>query len=250
MNPSYSLLYSYILAVLASLGLIILARYGIRDSGRRVFPDQTLARMTDEPSGPTNPQVAEKALDRDHLGNAIVVNTDFALPSQVEFTNDLVVRGTLTLGDGAMLRGNAKASGFISLGSRALVVGNLVSESDIYVGPGAEVVGILHAKDNVWLMPASSVSVSVVSARTIYIYEGARVGRQVFASRGIVYQPSQRIVQQGAQPIRRHAPMPDSSSGPVCYRCRSLLLTLDPYRHQWRCLNCGSYQWATAEPSR
>jgi len=245
MNPSYSLLYSYIVAVLASLCLIVLTRHGARDSGRRIFPDETLGRIAHESSASTNPE-ARKPPHGHCLGNAIVVNTDFALPPQGELTSDLVVEGTLTLGDGARLHGNARASGIISLGSRALVVGNLVSESDIYVGPNAEVVGVLHAKENVWLMPSSSVSISVVSARMIYIHEGARVGRQVFASRGIVYQSSQKIAQPAVQPAASHAPIPVQLSQPVCCRCHSLLLTLDPFRQQWRCLNCGSYQWPTA----
>ena len=242
MNPGYSMLYPYILAILASVGLVLLTRYGARDSGRRVFPDVTLRSDPEVFSVPTDPEAPTKMSKEHRVGTAVFIDSDFALPPQAELTNELIVRGSLTLGEGSRLHGSAKASGSISLGSHALVVGNLVSDSDISIGPGAEVVGVLHAKKDVRLMPSSSVSVSVVSARTIYIHEGARVGKKVFASRGIVYQPPALITQRTAEASPNNSSASEKFSQSTCHSCRSLLLALDVFRQQWRCMNCGSYQ--------
>lgn len=243
MNPSYSMLYSYILAILASLGLIIMTRYRTTDSGRRVFPDVTLENGTEVLSGlAETEQQHRKISDQQRIGSAVTNDNDFMLPPQADLTNDLIVKGDLTLGEMARLHGSAKASGSINLGSRALVVGNLVSDSSISVGPGAEVIGILHARDNVWLMPYSSVSASVFSARTIYVHEGVRIGKQTFANRGVVYQAPQHIPQRAEETSLDYASPYGLFSEPACDRCRSLLLTFDTARHQWRCMNCGSYQ--------
>lgn len=244
MNPDYTILYPYVLALLASLSLVILTRLGVRDAGRRVFPDKTLGSASEDAAVLLSAE--GRASARYRLGSAIVVETDLALPPQTELTNDLVVKGTLTLGAGARLQGNAKATGIVTLAPRAMVVGNLVSDSGISVGPYAEVVGLLHARGDVWLMPSSNVSLSIVSGGSVYIHEGAKIGKRILADRGIVCQTSESRPQVSAQsPVSHPARLPNylQSSQAVCDRCGSTLLTVDAFRQQWRCLNCGSYQW-------
>ncbi|MGD0549624.1 MAG: hypothetical protein ABSA81_03645 [Candidatus Bathyarchaeia archaeon] len=241
MNLTY-LLYSYIAAVAASLGLIIVARQGIHDSERRTFPEVTLNYWPGK-LGPQGRPESRRTSDKHRLGNAMVFEGDYVLPSKAELSSDLVIKGALTLGSEARLHGSAKASRSINLGPHALVVGHLVTEANIFVGVGAEVVGFVHAKDDVWLMPKSNVVMSVVSAGTVYLCEDAKVGRQIYASRGIVHKTSQNIPQSAPQQPANYVANSRESLQPVCYRCRSILLELDILRHQWRCLNCGSYQW-------
>lgn len=226
MNYSYFALYSYAIAILTSLGLIILTRYGVHDSGRRIIPDVTLGLL---PGGDPVSDLEEYGkMDEQHrIGNAVVIDTDFAIAPREELSKDLIIKGNLTLGDGARLHGSAKVSGSIYLGSSVLVVGNLISKAEIYVGSRAEVVGILHASKNIQLLPFSSVTVSAVASGTIYISEGARVGKQILADNGIVYTPAQhdaKTVEAVPNYASNPAPTSGQSSEPIIHGHRFPLI--------------------------
>jgi len=216
MSYSHFALYSYAIAIVTSLGLIILTRYGVRDSGRRVIPNVALRLL---PERYPVPDLEENGDMKHSIGSATVIDTDFAIAPQTELTKDLIIKGNLTLGDGARLHGSAKVSGSIHLGPSALVIGNLVSKTEISIGPRAEVVGILHSNENIRLLPFSSVSVSAVAGGSIYISEGARVGKQILANGGIIYTPSEHKtktveVSNYASPP---APISTQSSPPISH---------------------------------
>jgi predicted acyltransferase (DUF342 family) len=226
MNYSYFALYSYAIAILTSLGLIILTRYGVHDSGRRVIPDVTLGLLP-EADHVSDLRGYGNMDDQHRIGNAVVIDTDFAMAPKEEFSKDLIIKGNLTLGDGARLHGSAKVAGSIYLGSSVLVVGNLISKAEIYVGSRAEVVGILHASKNIRLLPFSNVTVSAIAGCTIYISESARVGKQILANDGIVYTPSQHDAKTvEAAPIYASSPAPTSrqSSEAIIHGHRLLLI--------------------------
>jgi cytoskeletal protein CcmA (bactofilin family) len=240
MNTMYSLLFSYILAILAGLVLIIATRFGSTDSGRRNFADVTLNGGSAIFLASADSRTQTHS-ERERTRKAMIIDTDFVLSSEAEVAGDLIVKGNLTIGGSARLHGSAKAAGWIILGPRALVVGNVVSDSNIFIGPGAEVDGVIHAKDDIRLMPSSNVSLSVVSGRRVYVLEGARVGKQIFARGGVTYA---HAGDASRSPARTASPFEPQFSDSPCQKCRSILLTLDPIKQQWRCMKCGSYNEA------
>jgi len=242
MNPNNFLpVYAYFGAILLCLAVIVLTGRGLRDSERRVFPDVTLGRELERRAVSAGSEARIQMPDQHRVGTAVVINTDYVIPSRAKVTKDLIVTGRVTIDDGARLNGSVKASGPITLGSDVLIEGNLVSNSDISVGPRTEVLGVLHAKENICLMSSSSVSLSVVSRGTVYIHEGARVGKRISAGGGIEYLTS-HILQKTAEVDSSFAPTSNQFFYPVCHICRGPLSILDPCTKQQRCLICGSYQ--------
>jgi hypothetical protein len=74
---------------------------------------------------------------------------DVEVPPNTIINKELVVKGSLTIGDGCIAHGKLKALGNIKIGADSLVKGDLISEGNITVGPRTVVTGALQAGGSV-----------------------------------------------------------------------------------------------------
>ena len=122
------------------------------------------------------------------VGDHYRVEGDLEIPGGVRLTANLVVAGTLTLGEGAVVEGSVKAHRDVELASWARVRGSVVARRRVMVGASAWIGGPVIAEERIRIGQRSVVGgpelPATVSAPVIELSAGATVYGQISAPLG------------------------------------------------------------------
>lgn len=77
--------------------------------------------------------------------NGSTVDGDVEIPSGTNINKDLLVKGSLRIGDNCRGRGKLKAFKDITIGADTIIDGDLISKGNIYVGPRSLINGVAEA---------------------------------------------------------------------------------------------------------
>jgi len=169
----------YVLLVLSLLGLlgfvVILFVPSLsefkrpRDKGPRRVLRRTLHKL--------NVWADERALGVDLLK----ISGDVSFPPGFELEEDVVVEGSLTVGDRCHFHRCVKAKGDVDVGSDVVIGGNLVAGGSVYTEDGTVIGGSIEARDNVKLGERVFVRLSVVSGGNVELFENSEVEKNILA---------------------------------------------------------------------
>jgi hypothetical protein len=79
--------------------------------------------------------------------NVTTVDGDVEIPSGTNIDKNLVVRGSLKIGDNCRGHGKLKASKDITIGAETIIDGDLISGGNIFVGPRSYIKGVVEAAE-------------------------------------------------------------------------------------------------------
>jgi len=111
--------------------------------------------------------------------NTMRIFGDAAFPPKLEFLDNVVVQGALTVGDYCVFHGSVKAEGNVSIGNCVVVKGNLVSKRNVDIQEEAIIAGSVHAEGSVKLGEKVFVGLSVVAEGDVELFENSEVKKNI-----------------------------------------------------------------------
>jgi len=108
----------------------------------------------------------------------LIGDMNFSPGSEVK--EDVVVEGSLIIGDRCSLLRSVKAYGDITVGSDVFIGENLVARGNVSVGKGTVIKGSIDAQGSVKLGENVLVECSVVAGGDVELQENSQIGRGTF----------------------------------------------------------------------
>lgn len=108
----------------------------------------------------------------------LIGDNEFAPSSEVR--ENVVVKGSIKIGDRCKFLRSVKAYGSITVGSDVFIGEHLVSSGDVNLGKGTVVNGAIDAKGSVRLGKNTFVGCSVVAGRDVELQENSKVRGGIF----------------------------------------------------------------------
>jgi len=113
--------------------------------------------------------------------DTIRIMGDVEFPSDVETRENIVVEGSLVIGDRCHFYGSVKALGDVEIRGEVVVEGSLIAGGSVKVGKDAEIKGSVDTKGSVHLGENSFVGLSLTSGGDVEMHRGARVFKNIFS---------------------------------------------------------------------
>lgn len=132
-------------------------------------------------------RVAESTMDFDRkkvlkLGvDTIRIIGDVEFPSDVETRENIVVEGSLVIGDRCRFYGSVKASRGVEIGSKVVIEGSLVAGEGASIGKDTKIKGSVNAGGLVRLGKNASIGLSLTSGGDVELHKHAKVFKSIFA---------------------------------------------------------------------
>jgi len=132
-------------------------------------------------------RVAESTIEFDRKNIAkmgadtLRVIGDVEFPVGAEARENIVVEGSLVIGDRCHFQGTIKASGDIDVGSEVLIEGNLVTEGSVNIGKDTIINGAVNAEGSVRLGENTSIGLALISGGNVELHKDARVFKNIFS---------------------------------------------------------------------
>jgi bifunctional N-acetylglucosamine-1-phosphate-uridyltransferase/glucosamine-1-phosphate-acetyltransferase GlmU-like protein len=117
--------------------------------------------------------------------DTICLAGEIKLPSDIVMRENLVVDGSLKIGNGCRFRRSVKVSKDVQIGSDVVIQENLIAGGSVKLGNGSVVNGLVDSGGSVLLGRNVSIGLSLTSGGDVELYENVRVGRGI-TSRGYV----------------------------------------------------------------
>jgi len=125
----------------------------------------------------------KKVLD---LGvDTIRIMGDVEFPSDVEAKENIVVEGSLVIGDRCHFYGSVKTSGDAEIRSKVVIERNLIAGGDVKLGKDTKIKGAVDARGSVHLGRNALVGLSLTSGGDVEMHKGAKVFKNIFSQGSI-----------------------------------------------------------------
>lgn len=118
---------------------------------------------------------------------------DKEFSSGSEMKENVVVEGSLTIGNRCSFLRSVKAFGNVTVGSDVFIGENLVAKGNVNLGKGTVVNGSIDSQGSVKLGENVFVECSVVASGDVELQENSEVGRSIFASGCIRVAPKPKL---------------------------------------------------------
>jgi predicted acyltransferase (DUF342 family) len=118
-------------------------------------------------------------------GDVIKISDDVCFPSGFEVEENVVVNGSLTVGDRCYFHKSLKAEGNVKIGCDVVFGGNLVADGSVDIGDGTVIGGSIDATGDVKLGEKVFVRLSVVSGGNVELYENSEV-KKIIVTHGMI----------------------------------------------------------------
>ena len=118
---------------------------------------------------------------------------DVNLPPDIEIQENVVVEGSLTIGDRCHFLGSVKASEDVRVGNEVVIEENLIAGGNVNIGKDTMIYGSVNADGSVRLGQNSLVGLSITSGEDVELHENARVAKTITCGSHI------RVVKFGMQ---------------------------------------------------
>ena len=181
-----------------------------KDKGPRKIPRLPLERRLRTRKTPTNispdetestghftnlQEVLNKAGAKSTLigKDTVRILGDFAFPPRSEVQENVVIEGTVKIGDSCVFHQSVKAKGNVSVGNRVVIKGNLVSNGDVTLLDEVVIGGSLHSDGSVTIGEKVFVSLSVVAIGDVELYENSEVKNNILTRGSIKVLRSPRV---------------------------------------------------------
>jgi len=113
--------------------------------------------------------------------DTIRIMGDMEFPSDVEAKENIVVEGSLMIGDRCHFCGSVKTSGDVEIRSKVVIEGNLIVGGGVKLGKDTRIKGSVDAKGTVHLGENSLVGLSLTSGGDVEMHRGAKVFKNIFS---------------------------------------------------------------------
>lgn len=113
--------------------------------------------------------------------DTIRIKGDVEFPPDIEAKENIVVEGSLVIGDRCHFNGSVKALGDAEIGSKVVIEGSLISGGVVKLGKNTRIKGSVDARGSVHLDEDSFVGLSLTSGGDVEMYKGARVFKNIFS---------------------------------------------------------------------
>jgi len=140
-----------------------------KDRGPRKIVEESLNKLSDLVDVQTSD------------GNIVKISGDICFLSGFEVEENVVVEGSLAVGDRCHFHKSVKAKGDVQIGNDVVIDGNLVADGDVSVWDGTVIGGAIDARGDVKLSERVSVRLSVVSGGNVELFESSEVKNNILA---------------------------------------------------------------------
>jgi len=110
---------------------------------------------------------------------------DIIFAPHFEVSDNIVVEGTLSIGDFCVIHRSIKAKGNMHVGNGVVVKGNLVSEGNVTILDDTVIGGSVHSEGSVRIGENVFVALSVVAVGNVELYEDSEVKKNIL-TRGVI----------------------------------------------------------------
>lgn len=117
--------------------------------------------------------------------NTIRIVGDTELPSGIEIRENLIVEGSLKIGDRCCFHRNVKASKDVEIGNDVLIGENLIVGGRLSIENGTVIKGLVNAESSVCLGQNVSVGLSLASGGNVELNQNTKVAKSI-VSRGYI----------------------------------------------------------------
>jgi len=117
--------------------------------------------------------------------NTVRILGDVVFPPDFQVWNNIVVEGSLTVGDHCVFHGSVKAKGNATIGNRVVLNGNLISKGNVDIKDEAVIGGLVHSEGSVTLGEKVFVGLSVVADGDVELYENSEVKKNIL-TQGVI----------------------------------------------------------------
>jgi predicted acyltransferase (DUF342 family) len=120
------------------------------------------------------------------IGNhAIRILGNIVFPPDFQVCDNIVVEGSLTVGDHCVFHGSVKARGNVIIGNWVVLKGNLISKGNINIKDEAVIGGLVHSEGSVKLGGKVFIGLSVVADGDVELYENSEVKKNIL-TQGVI----------------------------------------------------------------
>jgi predicted acyltransferase (DUF342 family) len=113
--------------------------------------------------------------------DTIRIIDDWEFPSDCEVKENIVVEGSLVIGDRCHFYGSIKASDDVDISSKVVIEGSLIAGGHVKLRKDVVIMGSLDAKGPVSLGENSFVGLSLTSSGDVEMERGAKVIKNIFS---------------------------------------------------------------------
>lgn len=110
---------------------------------------------------------------------------DVSFLSRAEVSDNIVVEGSLKVGDDCVFHRSVKAKGNVFIGNRVVIKGNLLSEENVTMLDEVLIGGSVHSEGSVTIGEKAYVSLSVVAVGDVTLFENSEVQNNIL-TRGAI----------------------------------------------------------------
>ena len=111
--------------------------------------------------------------------DTIRIAGDVHLPPDIEIQENVVVEGSLTIGNRCHFLGSIKVSEDVKVGNEVVIEENLIAGGNVNIGKDTVIYGLVNAEGSVCLGQNSSIGLSVTSGGDVKLHENARVAKTI-----------------------------------------------------------------------
>lgn len=113
--------------------------------------------------------------------DTIRIKGDVEFPSDVEAKENIVVEGSLLIGDRCHFYGSVKALGDIEIRDKVVIEGSLIAGGSLRLGKDTKIKGSVDTKGAVHLGENSLIGLSLTSGGDVEMHKGAKVFKNIFS---------------------------------------------------------------------
>jgi NDP-sugar pyrophosphorylase family protein len=110
---------------------------------------------------------------------------DISFPPHLKVSDNIVVEGSLKVGDDCVFHRSLKARGSVLIGNRVVIKGNLLSEENVTVLDDVVIGGSVHSEGSVTMGEKVYVSLSVVAIGDVTLFENSEIKNNIL-TRGAI----------------------------------------------------------------
>ena len=104
---------------------------------------------------------------------------DISFPPHLKVPDNIVVEGSLKVGDDCVFHRSLKARGNVFIGNRVVIKGNLLSEENVTMLDEVVIGGSVHSEGSVTMGEKAYVSLSVVAVGNVTLFENSEVKNNI-----------------------------------------------------------------------